>query len=200
MILENVRSKKFFGLLEIDIITPEWLQTECNKINFATIFNKISPQETMLSKSMRDKCEKYGVKFPINPQLSLVYNASNYLLTSDTLIFYLDLGMEVKTIHYCIEYQRSKPLKPFIDLSMYLICLLTYILNKCDQLLICIIVTEKRKNAAAIGDNALQNCYKLVGNRYYIYFNVTITFNKLLKLLWSMWDEFGKTCKRFLWV
>ena len=117
MILQAVKNGTFFGLLEVDVSTPMWLQRECNKINFATIFNKITPTEDMLSSSMLARCQKYGTKFPLNPQLTLVYNAKQYLITSDMLKYYLELGMTVSCVHYCVEFQRSKPLNKFIELS-----------------------------------------------------------------------------------
>lgn len=120
MILDSVMSGQFFGLLEVDIFTPEAVKREFEKINFATIFDKITPNREMLSDSMADRCEKYGVKFPLNRQLTLVYASRNYLITSEMLQYYLCFGMQVQKIHYCIQYQRSKPLKKFIDLSMWI--------------------------------------------------------------------------------
>lgn len=117
MILDAVKGQTFFGLLEVDISTPEWLQSECNKINFATIFNKIAPSREMLSSAMQSRCDKYTVKFPLNRQLTLVYSADNYLITSDMLKYYLDLGLQVSKVHYCIEYQKHKPLKKFVELG-----------------------------------------------------------------------------------
>lgn len=129
MILSSVYSGAFFGLLEVDLVTPVSIKNEFEKINFATIFNKIIPSPNMLSKTMLERCHRYGVAFPLNPQLTLVYDAKNYLVTSETLNYYLHLGMTVTTIHYCVEYQRSKPLKQFIDLSrkFIIIMLLSFV-------------------------------------------------------------------------
>ena len=117
MILDSVRNGQFFGLLEVDIKTPPKIKMEFERINFATIFNKISPTKEMIGEKMLEVMKHYGSKFPIKPQLTLVYNAEHYLLTSEMLRYYLDLGMEVVNIHYCIEYQRSQPLRKFIELS-----------------------------------------------------------------------------------
>lgn len=117
MILSAVRKDRLFGLIELDITTPSWLQDDFDDINFAPIFNKISVTEDMLSTTTIDRCKAYGVKLPTNPQLTVVYEAKNYLITTDMLKYYLELGLQVTNIHYCIEYQRAQPLKKFIELS-----------------------------------------------------------------------------------
>ena len=125
MILKAVKDDRFFGLLEVDIKTPDWLKKECNRLNFATIFDKISPEKSMLSDSMLKRCEDRGMKFPLNPQLTLVYNANNYLITSTMLQFYMKLGLIVTKLHYCVEYQKSRPLQKFIELSKLIVTLYT---------------------------------------------------------------------------
>ena len=123
MILESVKNERLFGLIEVDLKCPEELKRECEAVNFPIIFNKITPTKEMLSEQMQERCKLYGTKFPLKPQLTLVYEATNYLLTTNMLKFYLDLGVYVGKIHYCIEYQRSQPLKPFIEHSMnHLLC------------------------------------------------------------------------------
>ena len=119
MILEAVKNGNFFGILDVDIFTPKHVQEQFDQINFATIFDKITPGREMLSQNMQTICEKYGRKFPLNPQLTLVYESRNYLITSEMLRYYLQIGLVVKNIHDCVEYQRSKPLRKFIDLSKY---------------------------------------------------------------------------------
>ena len=119
MILSAVENGQFFGLLEVNLVTPNWLQEQCNRINFATIFNKISPTREMLGNKMLEQCDIKGTKFPLNSQLTLVYNADNYMITSTMLQFYLKLGIRVTNLHYCIEYQKARPLKKFIQLSKF---------------------------------------------------------------------------------
>ena len=115
MILNAVTDGSFFGLLEVDIICPESLRKELRSVNFPPIFDKIAVTKEMLSDQMLSRCQQK--KFPLKPQLTLVYDAKYYLLTSDFLQFYLQLGLKVEKIHYCVEYQRSKPLAPFIKLG-----------------------------------------------------------------------------------
>ena len=117
-ILSSVKSNDWFGLLEVDIDTPESAREKFREINFGTIFDKISVSENMVPESMLDALSHFGRKFPLSPQLTLVFEAKEYLLTSETLKLYLELGLQVTKIHSCIEYQRSKPLDDFINTSL----------------------------------------------------------------------------------
>lgn len=119
MLIDAVKEEEFFGFLEIDIFTPDNIKEQFRAVNYATIFNKIAATKEMLSPEMISLCEANNVKFPLKPQLTLVYEAKNYLLTSCMLKYYLEIGMIVTKIHSCIEYQRSQPLKKFIELSMF---------------------------------------------------------------------------------
>ena len=159
MILQAVRNGKFFGLLEVDIYTPNHIKKEFNKINFATIFDKIVPAREMLSENIQQICDNYERKFPLNPQLTLVYEASNYLVTSEMLRYYMAIGLVVTNVHCCVEYQKSKPLRKFIDLSKGF--------SQVQMVITIYLVTNKRIEATISNDDAMQGCYKLVGNSCY---------------------------------
>ena len=116
-ILSAVFRDEWFGLLEVDITTPENVRQKFRDMNFGTIFDKIRVTETMVNDEIRSELLKNGRKFPLEPQLSLVFEAKEYLLTSETLRLYLSIGMTVSKIHSCIEYQKSHPLEPFIAKS-----------------------------------------------------------------------------------
>ena len=49
--------------------------------------------------------------------MTMVYNAKNYLITSESLKFCINLGLIVSDMHWAIEYQRGKPLASFIKSS-----------------------------------------------------------------------------------
>ena len=116
-ILDAVLNDNFFGLLEVDLITPPDLRKEFNKINFGLIFDKLTTTKEMLGDRMRKLAESYNYKFSLHPQLTVLYETKNYLITSTMLKFYMQLGVQVPAVYYCIEYQRSRPLKKFIDIS-----------------------------------------------------------------------------------
>ena len=122
-ILSAVKYERWFGILEVDISTPEFLRAKFREINFGTIFDKIQVTESMISEKIRRVLLQQGRKFPLNPQLTLVFDAKEYYLTSETLKLYLKLGMKVTKIHSCIEYQRAKPLDNFINKSLYFLLL-----------------------------------------------------------------------------
>ena len=74
----------------------------------------------------------------------MVYKASNYLLTSEMLCFYHNIGMSISNLSIAIEYQRGYPLKPFISH-----------------------LTSKRVDATITNEPQKQNLYKLTVNSSY---------------------------------
>ena len=116
-ILSAVFHDEWFGLLECDLMTPENVREKFRKINFGTIFEKVRVTENMVNDEIRSSLSSHGRKFPLEPQLTLVFEAKKYLITSETLRLYLSIGIIVTKIHSCIEYQKSRPLEPFIAKS-----------------------------------------------------------------------------------
>ena len=114
------------------------------KLRFPPIFTHVSISEDMMENNMKTQLKDRGVKFPIEKQLSLVFNQKQYLLTTDLAQFYASKGMQLTNLTIAIEYTRSTPLKKFIDT-----------------------VTAKRKEATLTGDTNLQNTWKLVSNSCY---------------------------------
>ena len=71
----------------------------------------------MLSDTILSNLDESNIKFPLPKQLTMVFEAKNYLITSETLRFNLQIGLVVSELHWALEYQRSKPLLNFIELS-----------------------------------------------------------------------------------
>ena len=94
-ILSGVFDGSFFGLLEVDISSPEEVKQRFKTINFPPIFDRVVVERAHLSQNMASKCDDANIKFPLRPQLSLAYSAKKYLITSETLKFYLEIGLEV---------------------------------------------------------------------------------------------------------
>ena len=117
MILAAVARGTLFGIIEIDIFTPTEVKRRLQEINFPVIFCRVETSKDMLSEAMQTLCESYRMKFPRPPQLSLRYSAKNHMTTTETLRFYLELGLRVTKVHRIIEYQRSRPLEKFVKLS-----------------------------------------------------------------------------------
>ena len=68
-ILSSILNDKWFGIISVDLHTPDVLKERYRKINFGTIFEKLAVDEDMLSKTQKLHCHKSGLKFPLDPQL-----------------------------------------------------------------------------------------------------------------------------------
>ena len=73
-ILNAVYYDDWFGLLSIDIRTPDSVKKRFNKINFGTLFDKIVVKEDMLSDMQKKYCKSGNMKFPLQPQLVRIFN------------------------------------------------------------------------------------------------------------------------------
>ena len=69
-ILTEVMKKEWFGLLSVDIFTPDDVKNRFRNINFGTLFEKLSVTEDMLSDFQKNLCFDLKRKFPLKPQLS----------------------------------------------------------------------------------------------------------------------------------
>ena len=68
-ILTAVNDGDWFGLLSVDIFTPDEVKRRFREINFGTLFEKLKVTEDMLSQAQKDHCNAGNVKFPLHPQL-----------------------------------------------------------------------------------------------------------------------------------
>ena len=143
-ILNAVNNGSFFGIIRVDISSPQSVVDYFNQVNFPPIFTHVAVEEDMLAPRMLSILKTQGVKFPLKKQLTLAFNREQYVLTSELARFYVKKGMILSNLTLAVEYTRSKPLKTFVDT-----------------------VTEKRKQATRTGDKNLQNTWKLVSNSCY---------------------------------
>ena len=143
-ILSAVRSGEFYGIIRVDIKSPQAVIDHFMKVKFPPIFAHISIEEEMVGPEMRSQLKNRGCKYPLNDQLTLVFNRDQYVLTTDLAMFYMQKGMKLSNLTLAIEYTKSQPLKKFIDT-----------------------VTSKRIEATMTGDTNLQNTWKLVSNSCY---------------------------------
>ena len=68
-IITAVHEGSWFGILSVDIFTPENVAKRFRDINFGTIFEKLSVEKDMLSKVQQEHCKVKNKSFPLNPQL-----------------------------------------------------------------------------------------------------------------------------------
>ena len=150
----KIHSGDFFGIIKADIKSPPEVQKLWGSINFPPIFNHIQVEENMIGPSMLAEIEKKKVKLPLDKQLSLVFNAKQYMMTTEMAAFYIEIGCKLTNLTWAIEYQKDRPLKPFVDK-----------------------VTDSRVQATLDGDDAGQMTYKLVANRLSYEFMLILFFN-----------------------
>ena len=143
-ILNAVVNDRFYGLLRIDIRSPQMVIDHFLQLNHPPIYVHKSLEKEQIGTCMQSLLDQRGSKFPLEKQLTLVFNQDQYLLTTDLAKFYLEKGLELSNLTLAIEYTRSKPLAKFVDT-----------------------VTEKRKQATRLGDSNLQNTWKLISNSSY---------------------------------
>ena len=124
-------------------MTPPELKAEFLKLNVAPLFSRITVDQTMIDPKMAKMVESNRFKLP-SEQLSMVFHAKDYMLTSAMLKMYLEWGLIVTRVHSGLEYQPAKPFIPFINL-----------------------VTEGRIKATEQGNSVKGNMYKLCANSSY---------------------------------
>ena len=143
-IMNAVASGEFYGLIQVDVTSPPDVIEHFLKLNHPPVFKHICVEEDMINATFRQKLVEKKVKFPLEKQLTLCFNAEGYLMSTDLAQFYLEKGMKLSNLQLAIEYPRTQPLANFVNL-----------------------VTAKRKEATRLKDNNLQQTYKLVMNSSY---------------------------------
>ena len=140
-IIEGIRSGNLFGFIVADFTTPEKLLDEIRSLNFPPIIQRGVIDESMASPYMRQRCAKRDFKFPQKTLLQ-TYNAKQMLVYSPTVRFYLQLGIEVSNITTFVQYEPSRPLRPFVEK-----------------------ITKGRIDAVKDKNDSLGLAYKIIGNR-----------------------------------
>ena len=102
-ILQAVFNKSFYGLIMVDLDTPDILKQSFQKLNCGTIFQRIVVTEKMLNSKMLNICETKKMRFPTSEQLSMVYKTNGYLCTTDMLLMYKEWGMSISNVTFAIE-------------------------------------------------------------------------------------------------
>lgn len=114
-LLLAIGNDELFGLAKVDIICPDEAKRKYLELNFPPIFRHVEVEKDMLSPIMQEYAERKKVKFPMEKQLGLTFNAKEIVLATPLLRYYLQNGLKVTRIHYFVEYGRDMPFKPFVD-------------------------------------------------------------------------------------
>ena len=96
----------------------------------------------MVSTKMHERVLESGRTFPLQSQLSLVFNKNDHLMTTSMARFYHEQGFILRNLSIAIEYEEDQPLKSFINT-----------------------VTRSRIEATQKGDDSGAELFKLIANR-----------------------------------
>ena len=143
-ILDGVRSGAIFGLVQVDIRTPDWLKPQLAE--FPPIFKHATVGREDIGPFMKAYCEKHNVLKKPSKMLISSYYAERILLITPLLKFYLDLGLQVTKVHLLVEFPEHRP------------CFEKFATQVCDA---------RRMGDKSTDSDILANTFKLIGNSAY---------------------------------
>ena len=106
-VLDKVKTGELFGLIKVDILTPEWLKPRLDE--FPAIFKNCPVSREDISPMMRRYCEENNKLRKPTKLLISSHKADQILLITPLLKYYLQLGLQVTKIHYVVHFPDHKP-------------------------------------------------------------------------------------------
>ena len=97
-----IRSGSLFGLVEVDIHTPDALKEKFSE--FQPIFKNVDVSKDQLSQHMREYVEENHLLTSPRRTLIASYFASNILLSTPLVRWYLEQGLVITRVHEIVEY------------------------------------------------------------------------------------------------
>ena len=137
----RIKNKQLFGFIVADVRTPDNILEEILPLNFPPIIQRGIIDDSMISPYMKNRCEARETKLP-QETLIQTYNAKQLMIYSPTVLFYMELGLEISNVTKFIQFIPIKPLKGFVDK-----------------------ITQGRISAVESGNESLGTSYKIIGNR-----------------------------------
>ena len=112
-ILDLVQKGELFGMLRVDIKTPDHLQEKFSET--CPIFKNVEISLGDIGPYMKQYGEEHG--FMKQPRRSLIssYFGENILLVTPLLQYYLQLGLEVTKIYEVVQFTPMTCFKGFVD-------------------------------------------------------------------------------------
>jgi hypothetical protein len=112
-VVGDIRSGKFFGLVECDLRVPSYLEEKFAEM--APIFKNVDVSREHLSEHMENFAE--GASFLKRPQRMLIGSlfGEKILLLSELVKWYLEQGLEVTRVYQLVEYVPRQVYKEFAD-------------------------------------------------------------------------------------
>ena len=141
MILLKVKRDKFFGLIRVDLKSPQHVIDKFNKLNFPPIYKHLAIEAEMIHSEYQNLG---GSQFKNSEKnvLTQTFHAEQILITTETARFYFDIGIEISNLTWALEFEKDRPFADFVNQ-----------------------ITEERKKATRAGNKPLQNIWKLLMNR-----------------------------------
>jgi len=112
-IIRSVQDESFYGFVCVDISSPDHVINRYKTIGMPLIFQNLDLEKEHLSPPMQEMAETHGVRFP-RRNLCITFNATNILLNTELLLYYLEVGMVVDKVYYAIEYLPGAPFGEFV--------------------------------------------------------------------------------------
>ena len=113
-LLDGIRSGELYGFLHCSIDGPEDVLEEMAEQNFPPIFNKRKLTKENMSRYMRERFEEEGRKID-DEVLIQTYRASNILIHTCLVEFYLSIGLQITNIKFFHQYLGEKGIAPFME-------------------------------------------------------------------------------------
>ena len=142
-ILNKVKSGKFFGLVKLDLKSPQNVIDKFLKLHFPPIFRHLNIDPEMIHEEYKKKMTSQSRKFDNLSVLSQTFHADQILITTEMALFYHKLGLNLSNLTMAIEFEKDRPFAGFVNQ-----------------------ITEQRKKATRAGNKPLQDIFKLVMNRF----------------------------------
>ena len=115
-ILEAVGTEEFFGFLVVTIRTPDNPEVRAKMRKFPILFcNHDMTESDVTSDVMKKHMEDRKIKFGTHRRLLLSgFHASEMLVSSALLKFYINFGLVVEKVHQTISYCQSRCFNEFV--------------------------------------------------------------------------------------
>ena len=112
-ILQGVSDGTFFGFLVCDLFTPEHLKAEME--SFPPLFCNHDLDIEDVGPEMREYAANYDIKVKKRRLLLSGFAASEMLVSSRLLAFYIELGLVVTRVYQTVEFVKKSPFIPFVN-------------------------------------------------------------------------------------
>ena len=141
-ILEKVKAKQFFGLVKLDLKSPQNVIDKFMKVKFPPIICHLNIDPEMIHTEYKQKMTNQGRQFDNLSSLTQTFHANQVMITTETAVFYHELGIELSNLTMAVEFEKDYPFADFVNQ-----------------------ITEERKKATRMQNKPLQDIFKLVMNR-----------------------------------